>query len=680
MSESYYADDGVTLHHGDALNVLGSMPDRSVDCIVTSPPYLGLRDYGVTGTDWPAVTYPPMHGLPVVDVPAMTCPLGLEPTIESFIGHLVLIFEQARRVLADDGTLWLNLGESSARQGGAGRGGGSMLQGRKHGHAQEATTNRRRKPGITLPEKNLLGIPWRAAYALQADGWILRNDIIWCLSGGSRVYARTATGDRPIMLRDLVRSYQPESVQLWNGTRWTQALGWNRTPDDDGALEFELRSGERIGCTPGHKWPTLRGVIRADEVLVGDVIETTRLPEPDAPRTPSLLPDEDIGWLVGLYIAEGSRSGTTVQFAGHVKEGARHARLSRIASALDGTCAVYRTGENAVTANLRGSVILGVIDRYVSPGTAKTKRLRKAAWQRSDAFLAALVDGYLSGDGHYDAKNDRWRLGFTENDEWSADLRTLAARLGAVLRLRRHNHQGFGGTFPGWRGEWRWVRSTHHNAKPDGEVVAIRRSRARDFYDLGVADDPHLFALASGVLTHNSKSNGMPESVRDRLATKHEHVFLFAKSPRYYFNLEPIREPHAGTSISRAAPHRADPGRAAREGAPYRGISVSGQTFRLDQMNHPGGRNPGDVWTIPTVPFAEAHFAVFPPALAERAVLAGCKPGGTVLDPFSGSGTTGMVAARHGHRYVGIDASRDYLDLSLRTRLTQGALLGVDSA
>ena len=91
MSKPYYSDDGVTLHHGDALTVLASMPDQSVDCIVTSPPYLGLRDYGVTGTDWPAVTYPPMHDLPDVDVPTMTCPLGHEPDPLAYIAHLSLI-------------------------------------------------------------------------------------------------------------------------------------------------------------------------------------------------------------------------------------------------------------------------------------------------------------------------------------------------------------------------------------------------------------------------------------------------------------------------------------------------------------------------------------------------------------------------------------------------------------
>jgi site-specific DNA-methyltransferase (cytosine-N4-specific) len=89
----------------------------------------------------------------------------------------------------------------------------------------------------------------------------------------------------------------------------------------------------------------------------------------------------------------------------------------------------------------------------------------------------------------------------------------------------------------------------------------------------------------------------------------------------------------------------------------------------------PGGRNPGDVWFGPTAKFPQAHFAVMPDWLAQRCVLAGCRPGGTVLDPFAGSCTTGMVANRAGRAFVGIDLRADYLDLALRTRLAQGALL-----
>lgn len=91
---------------------------------------------------------------------------------------------------------------------------------------------------------------------------------------------------------------------------------------------------------------------------------------------------------------------------------------------------------------------------------------------------------------------------------------------------------------------------------------------------------------------------------------------------------------------------------------------------------HEKGRNPGDVWTVPTQPFAAAHFAVMPLALAQHCVLAGCRPGGTVLDPFSGSGTTGLAAQRAGRRYVGIDINAEYLDLSLsHPKRLQGATL-----
>lgn len=158
-----------------------------------------------------------------------------------------------------------------------------------------------------------------------------------------------------------------------------------------------------------------------------------------------------------------------------------------------------------------------------------------------------------------------------------------------------------------------------------------------------------------------AKPNGMPESVTDRLSTKHEHLFLLTKSRRYWFDLDPIREPHAS-----------EPG---REGANcLRGQKAIRATGPNSGVYSEGGRNPGDVWTIPTQPFTEAHFAVFPVEIPRRAIAAGCKPGGVVLDPFSGSGTTGLAAAELGRRYVGIDLNRDYLELSLRTRLSQPSL------
>ena len=175
---------------------------------------------------------------------------------------------------------------------------------------------------------------------------------------------------------------------------------------------------------------------------------------------------------------------------------------------------------------------------------------------------------------------------------------------------------------------------------------------------LALQDDG--WTLRNAIVWH--KPNAMPESVSDRLSTRYEPVFLLSKSRTYWFDLDAIREPHAESTIAAASrarkPYEA-PGQ--RPNAKTRGMADA-------------GANPGDVWSINTRPFPGAHFATMPVALAERCIQAGCKPGGTVLDPFSGSGTTGLAAARHGRRYVGIDLSREYLDLSLRTRLAEPTL------
>ena len=292
----YYSDESVTLHHGDALDVLRTLPSGSVNCCVTSPPYFGLRDYGQVGQ------------------------YGLEASPAEYVETMRALFHEMRRVLADDGTLWLNLGDSySAGGGGAGGKAGAYIPGGTPNRNGAAQCER-----MGVGPKNLLGIPWRVAFALQDDGWILRNAIVW------------------------------------------------------------------------------------------------------------------------------------------------------------------------------------------------------------------------------------------------------------------------------------------------------------------------------------HKPNAMPESVTDRLSGRYETVFMFSKSPRYWFDLDPIREP----------------------------LDYARRTGNAYVTDSSRGRNPGDVWSINTQPFVEAHFATMPVTLAVRCIQAGCKPGGTVLDPFSGSGTTGLAAAAQGHNYVGMDLSAEYLDLSLRTRLAQAGLFG----
>ena len=331
----YYQDESAALHLGDALEVARMLPDESVDCIVTSPPYFGLRDYGNEGQ------------------------YGTEASPAEYVETMRALFAELRRVLADDGTLWLNLGDSYSSPGGKvapardnpGGGLGNRSSGTRSTQGYASAQGGYKRVGTTnlVPAKNLLGIPWRVAFALQDDGWILRQEVIW------------------------------------------------------------------------------------------------------------------------------------------------------------------------------------------------------------------------------------------------------------------------------------------------------------------------------------AKRNCMPEAVTDRPSRAHETVFLFSKRPRYWYDADAIREksdPGQEAHNERYAKvYEAQAGRAATTGQP-------GNNNSAGIHARPGkpGRNARTVWTISSQPFPGAHFATMPPELAERCILAGCRPGGTVLDPFSGSGTTGMAAAKHGRKYVGIDLNADYLDLSLRTRLLEPSL------
>lgn len=158
---------------GDVCDALATVDAGTVQTVVTSPPYFALRDYGIPESDWPAIAYAPLHGMASIEIPAMRCCLGLEDTTEAFVGHLVHVFRSVARVLRKDGTLWLNMGDSTASSGG--RGSGSTG---RPGRAR-AQENPRAISSRGLTPKNLLGLPWRVALALQADGWILRQDVIW---------------------------------------------------------------------------------------------------------------------------------------------------------------------------------------------------------------------------------------------------------------------------------------------------------------------------------------------------------------------------------------------------------------------------------------------------------------------------------------------------------------------
>ena len=705
------------LIRGDATSL--PLADDSVDLICTSPPYFALRSYTDGGEHYDGQ-------------------IGSEATPQAFLEALWAVTAECRRVLKPSGSMFVNLGDKYAGGGMGGHGLGL------HGPPPQGERNSYRRPTNTggIPAKSLMGLPWRYAIGcIDQLGLILRAEIVWskpnCLSGGTVVYARTKGRERTIKVHDLCRHYQPEDVQLWNGQQWTQVVWWQPTDRAEGAqVEIEFRNGQRVGCTNEHRWPVLgKGNVAASDLAPGDVIESCGTPE--GTKRPERVDDAEIGWFVGLYIAEGSRSGTTIQIASHADETARYKRLTALAESFGENCAAHVTSANGMTINLTGRFLDAILSTFVGGKDAYTKHLRPEAWTRSNRFLRAVLEGYLDGDGH-DNGAGRWTVGFTgRNDDLAADLRALGARLGASVRLRRGTTTGFGQEWPAWTGTIYFDAS--RRKRPDAEVVAIRPSRARRFWDIGVEDDPHLFALASGVLTHNS----LPESVTDRVRRSHEQWFHFTKEPRYFSAVDEIREEYDAPTATRSNPgkngNRNDGG---------------GNPFGATESMNPLGKLPGSVWSIPTEPLRVPdhlgvdHFAAFPSEWPRRLIL-GWSPSGVcvecgqgrrpvvakeleplgpngdgrnrrraniisggdyptergreaatitgyacacpttdaptrpavILDPFTGTGTVPAVAHALGRHGIGIDLSADYLRLA-EWRCNDPALrakvLGVD--
>lgn len=229
-------------------------------------------------------------------------------------------------------------------------------------------------------------------------------------------------------------------------------------------------------------------------------------------------------------------------------------------------------------------------------------------------------------------------------DQWVAELRGLARELHRVLKPS--------GTF------WLNLGDSYSTHPREG---APRKSL------LGAPERLLLALVEDGWTIRNkiiwAKTNPMPTSVRDRLSTTHEFVYLLTKQPRYYFDLNAIREPHRSRP-----PNRYDPARPSKyaTGTPALGPNSDGDNGlralkARGLVGHPLGKNPGDVWHLATAHYKEAHFATFPETLVRRMLRASCPPGGLVLDPFMGAGTTAVVAEAEGRDWLGIELNPAFI-------------------
>jgi DNA modification methylase len=167
--------------------------------------------------------------------------------------------------------------------------------------------------------------------------------------------------------------------------------------------------------------------------------------------------------------------------------------------------------------------------------------------------------------------------------------------------------------------------------------------------------------LRQDIIWH--KPNPMPESVRDRCTKAHEYVFMLSKSPKYFYDHEAVKEP----AVRADARAWVDGGSDKQRGHGRRHAGFNGRyAAKIAEEGPPTERNRRSVWSVATKPFKESHFATYPPDLVEPCILAGCPIDGTVLDPFFGAGTTGLVAERHGRRWIGCELNPDYAEIAER--------------
>jgi DNA modification methylase len=567
---------------GDCRDVLRTLPDESVHCVVTSPPYWGLRDYGTAKweggdpcCDHLAVrrehngekqatsagtSRDPIRaddGCRKCGARRIDSQIGLEASYGEFVEKMVGVFAEVRRVLRADGTVWLNLGDSYAtgagavgnRPGGGAQGdawAGTAGRGHRGQHlphqsgkaaprieAMGPMTQPNRMPQSGLKPKDLVGIPWRVAFALQADGWWLRQDIIW-----------SKPNPMPESVTDRCTKAHEYLFLLAKGQ-------WSRR-----AVKLADLSGERL-----HLGSNLSGS------------------DPDT-------------WAAKFSI------------------GLATAILDRAKA----------------EQNLSGTPLQAEIGEQAKRGTGGSGVECLPAIQRMATYAARLLDAQASPK------------------EFLGEIDCV----GFVLGKRGHFLIGGG--------------------------------------DAEIALPPSIDSYGEGsIAIHDAGKIG-------EFDFRHGHIVAHAPSTcSYYFDAEAISEavavpddrlPHGRLRTRRTISNHA----ASSEG------TASGRSVVPNPAGggRPGGRKPDkfdslisgagrsgigefrntrnrrSVWTVTTQPFSEAHFATFPPALIEPCILAGCPEGGTVLDPFGGAGTTGLVADRLKRNAILIELNPAYAEMAER--------------
>ena len=478
--------------------------------------------------------------------------LGLEPTYSLYVNHLLLITDELKRVLKNDGSFYLNLGDTYSSKP-CGSPGKNTLN---PGHPSSDRNERMDTSHTGVREKSLIGIPERVMLSMMDQGFTIRNKIIWhkCLAGKTLMFARVNGRIMVEPLRDIVRYKNVELPSVDNGRiTWVKMLSYEKRRSN--GLLLMLGDGSQIVATKEHRFPTPVGLVEASTLKPGDNLISLKLFDLPKLKNANQI-DYEYGWIIGLYLAEGCANKRVIQLALHRKESNLAERVEKFFTGRFGFNVTYYIYGNSRHCNISDHDAVSLITRFVLGYSTKNKHLDAEAFQYGIEFLRGIIDGWLDGDGHCEISNNRYKASIATNRHFLTQLRIICRSLGYSFK----SSDGFSKCgekyFPIHRIEIRKERlkrkdtnvflSSNNQTSLLGQdllvlkIKSIKSVKRQNFYDISV-DRNHVFAVADMILTHNS--NFMPQSVKDRLSNTYEYVYFFTKSPRYYYNLDAIRIP-----------------------------------------------------------------------------------------------------------------------------------------
>lgn len=279
---------------------------------------------------------------------------------------------------------------------------------------------------------------------------------------------------------------------------------------------------------------------------------------------------------------------------------------------------------------------------WLSYQAAETAIIEGDCRQVLGALPADSVDCIVTSPPYWNQRDygHPGQIGYEQSlDEYVQDLRSVFSKAKSVLKPSGTMWLNLGDKFV------------------DGELSGIP-------WRVALALKADGWKLRADIIWH--KPNAMPSSAKRRPTVDHEYIFLFVKSDDYFFDADGIREPHKTFSAdSKMLGGRKHLG--VRNGTPEAGKNEGNPNLhngRWDQAFHPLGRSKRTVWSVPLSKFRGSHFAVFPEKLIETCIIAGCPKNGLILDPFFGSGTTGVVARARNRRAVGIEINAEYCSIA----------------